>query len=67
MGAPAWVTAKALVSVVVPPGAVTETSLGPRVAAGSIVILAVIWVAESTVKLLTVMSAPKLTTVAPVK
>ena len=53
--------------VAVPPGVVTDTSLDPVVAAPLIVMLAVICVALSTVKLLTVMPEPKLTEVAPIR
>ena len=63
----AWLTVKPPVLVAVPPGVVTETSLVPVVAEPEMVMLAVIWVELSTVKLLTVMSEPKLTEVAPVK
>ncbi len=56
---------KLAVSVVVPAGVVTETSLVPGVASEAIVMLAVIWIELSTVKLLTVIPEPKLTTLAP--
>ncbi|MBT9142799.1 MAG: hypothetical protein DDT29_01195 [Dehalococcoidia bacterium] len=61
------VTVKPPGNVPVPTGVVTETSLVSRAASGSIVILAVIWVALPTVNLLTVIPAPKPTAVAPVK
>ena len=63
----AALTVKPPVLVAVPPGVVTETSLAPVVAEPEMVILAVICVALSTVKLLTVMPEPKLTEVAPVR
>ena len=50
-----------------PPGVVTVMLLAPGAAAGSIVILAVIWVGLFTVMLFTVIPEPKLTEVAPVK
>jgi len=43
------VTVKPPVSVPVPPGVVTETSLAPVAAAPAMVMLAVIWVALFTV------------------
>ena len=58
---------KAPALVPVPPGVVTETSLVPGVADLLIAILAVISLELFTVKLLTVISEPKLTAVAPVK
>ena len=62
----AAITVKPPGSVPVPPGAVTETSHGPAVAAESMVMLAVIWVPPlSTVKLLALIPSPKLTAVAP--
>ncbi len=63
----AWFTVKAPVLVAVPPGVVTATSLVPVVAELLIVMLAVIWVALFTMKVLTVMPEPKLTEVAPVR
>jgi len=60
-------TVKPPVLVAVPPGVVTDTSLVPVVAEPEMEILAVIWVALSTVKLLTVMPEPKLTDVAPLR
>jgi hypothetical protein len=60
-------TVKPPVRVAVPLEVVTETFLAPRVAASAIVILAVIWVALSTVKLFTVTPEPKVTAVAPVR
>ena len=52
--------------VTAPPGAVTTTSTGPALYAG---VVAVIWVAELTVKLLAALLPPllKLTSVAPRK
>jgi hypothetical protein len=58
---------KPFVLVPVPPGVVTETSLGPGVAEPLMEMLAVIFVGLLKVKLLTVMPEPKLTDVAPVK
>jgi len=55
------------VLVAVPPGVVTETSLAPVAAEPLMVMLAVICVALSTVKELTVILEPKLTEVAPVR
>jgi len=63
----AGLTVNAPVLVAVPPGAVTETSLAPVVVEPLIVMLPVIWVALSTVKLLTVIPEPKFTDVAPVR
>jgi hypothetical protein len=60
-------TTKPLVNMAVPPGVVADTSLGPIRASAAMVILAVIWVGLSTVKLLIVTFAPKLTIVAPVR
>ena len=53
--------------VVVPPGVVIEISLVPGMTMSLIVMLAVIWVELFTVKLLTVIPAPKLTALTPVK
>ena len=50
-----------------PPGVVTETFLDPVFAVALIVMFALIFVELSTVKLLTLIPAPKLTAVAPVK
>ena len=61
----AWSTVKPLVRVAVPAALVTETSLAPSAADPSMLMLAVIWVALSTVKLLTVTSSPKPTVVTP--
>ncbi len=58
---------KAPVLVAVPPRVVTDTSLTPVVAEPLMVMLAVIRVALSTLKLLTVIPEPKLTEVVPVK
>ena len=59
-------TVNALGLAAVPPGVVTETSLAPRVAEPSMLMLAVIWVALSTVKV-HVMPEPNVTAVAPVR
>ena len=58
------VTVKPPGSVVVPPGVLMETILVPSAAVPSIARLAVIWVDLFTVKLVTVMPAPKSTVVA---
>ena len=58
---------KAPALVAVPPWVVTETSLTPGVAEPLMAILAVISLGLFTVKLLTAISEPKLTAVAPVK
>ena len=63
----ATTTVKPPASVPVPPGVVTETSLDPGVAVALIEMLAVICVALTTVKELTVIPSPKLTAVAPVR
>ena len=60
-------TVKPLIRVLVPPGALTETFLDPGTAAPLILMVEVICAAFFTVKLLTVIPAPKLTLVAPVK
>ena len=64
-GAP--ITVKPLVRSPTPPGVVTDTSRDPVVACAPMEMLTVICVGLSTVKLLTVMSEPKLTDVASVK
>ena len=64
------VTLKAPGRVAVPPpgpGFVTDTARGPSVAVDAMVMLAVIWTPLFTVTLLTAMSEPKLTVVAPRK
>ena len=60
-------TVKPSALVTVPPGIIIETSLVLDVAELPIAILAVIWLGLSTVKLLTVITEPKLTAVTPVK
>jgi hypothetical protein len=67
VGAGGLFTVKPRFLVVVPPGVVTKTFLVPVLAELAIVMLAVIWVALSTVKPFTVIPEPKLTDVAPVK
>ena len=63
----AWSTVKAATRVSEPAALVTETSLAPTAAEPLTVMAAVIWVALSTVKLLTVIPGPKSTAVAPKK
>ena len=60
-------TVKPLIRVPVPPAVLTETFLDPGTAAPLMLMFEAICVAFFTVKLLTVIPAPKLTAVAPVK
>ena len=61
----AGLSVKAPSRVAVPPAVATDTSLPPVAAEASMLMLAVIWVALSTVKELTVIPGPKLTVEAP--
>jgi hypothetical protein len=61
------ITVKPEVLVAVTPEAITETSRTPAATLEDNAILAVIWLSELTTKLFVVISAPKLTELAPVK
>ena len=63
----ACVTVRASASIPIPPGLLTVTFLVPVAASAAIEILAVIWVVLLTVKVFTVIPAPKLTSVTLMK